>query len=189
MLSIYLDKRQLHELKSLLGKNILQFFLEGCGVILSEKPQVRSGRYFMIYFQDEHRNAFLLKAAFDTPLFGLTESRKFNLKVKKMKNLKIDFRKFKCNISFTKKFTINLIKIYYSVFDPGEGEPITFIQGISFQDEIDNSIVFSQEDLPNSFEARINDRTFLEKISQNSESVFKIKYEDNTNLKKEMEFY
>lgn len=189
MLSIYLDKRQLNGLNSLLGKNLLQLLMEGCGIILTEQPQVRSGRFFVLYFQDEHRNTILLKAAFDTPLFDLTESKKFNLKVKKTKNLKIDFRKYKCSLSFPKKFIINLIKIYYSVFEKGEGEPISFIQGISFQDELGNSVVFSQEDLPNSFEVRFNDRAFLEKISQGSESIFEIKADSDNNPKQELVNY
>ena len=165
--SSYVVKKLLDDL---IGKNVLQFFLEGGGMSLSWPIVFQGGNKVLLYLKGERSTYQTLELHSDLSILNQRDE----ISVKLTENLQtggIDFEQFRAALSLKEFFTINSVEFCFFEFEMDEGQMFEYLKAIILNASPGLSAAIVRDEENNSLSIHYGDNDFVASLKIQSSRV------------------
>jgi hypothetical protein len=157
-------------LDDLIGKSLLQIFLEGGGFYLSWPIVFQGGSKLLLYLRNKNSTYQTLELHSDLSI----QNQRDEISTKLIENIhagSIDFEQFRVALSLKEIFTINSYELCFFEFEMDEGQMFSYLKAIILNALPDLSVVVVRDEENNSLSIHYGDNDFIASLKKQSSRV------------------
>lgn len=166
--SYYLYKEKF---TALIGKRLMQIFLEGAGCFLSWPIVFQGGSKIMLYLKDSNSHLLTLKLDFNLSVMNhLDEVSTSAINIVRVSNF--NFEEFKVALAIRHLFEISAIHLYFFEIEiDEENDVFEYLRAIVFVDQSDQSVAVLRDEEDNSLFIHYNDEQCISVLKKEANRI------------------